>query len=201
MKIFFVLAVLIAAAYLAIPSKTSEQLKQYLPQVKIEQAATNLLSKVDEKLNAVKQQLLTQQDKRIAVLEDKLIQLEEQLQQQLANQSGINNAEFILPAQQMTLAVLEDKLMQLEERLQQQLANQSAINSEFNKNTSLSESKRNNAEFVLPEQQMAAQQQLTNQLFEDERANNHKKRINRQAQLQEIAERMTQSSLLAVINN
>ncbi|MGL1958194.1 MAG: hypothetical protein OCD00_12845 [Colwellia sp.] len=141
MKIFFIVAVLIAVVYLAMPQNSLVQLKQYLPQEKIDQAASSLMSKVDEKLNTVKQQLLAKQEERISLLEDKVAKL----QQQLANKRA--TSDFA----------------------------QSNLQSE---NNLLNESKP-----------------------KEKKPNEIKSNISRQVQLQQIAEKMNKSSLLAIIDH
>lgn len=88
MKTFFAISVLIAVIYLAFPQAITDKVNQYMPQRKIEQAATSLLSQVDQKLNKIKLELAEKQEQRIRLLEDKLTQLQQQI---ASNQQATNN--------------------------------------------------------------------------------------------------------------
>lgn len=78
MKILFTISVLVAGIYLFLPNDTWEQIKQYLPQHKIEKAAENLLNNVDDKLEQFKTELLQTKDHRINELEQQLATLQAQ---------------------------------------------------------------------------------------------------------------------------
>jgi len=80
MKTIFSLAVLIAVIYLFLPQNTLEKLSAFMPKQQIEQAAEAVLSDVDLKLEQFKSKLLITQNNRITDLEKQLASLQEQLQ-------------------------------------------------------------------------------------------------------------------------
>jgi hypothetical protein len=183
MKLIFILAVLSAGGYLAAPlilgdsfgdsfgesfgegfSESVDDMSSWLPQQKIEQAAQNLLTDVDTKLEAFTQKLQSKQTGHITELEGKL----EALQAKLNIQDQ---------------AISEQKLM---------------LDSFASTQQTLPEKNKVPAQLIA-QPVLAPEQKIGNQAVADNSGiKTVSPSINRQAWLQDIAQRNNQRSLLAV---
>jgi len=180
MKTLFILIVLIAIAYLAMPPVTIDKFKTYLPQQKIEQAAQSLLTNVDTKLNDFKQTLSKRQENRISVLEEKIALLERKI--------SPNNTSLHTLAQSKKKSANNTVSSPME---------QLALNARKIENTEQLGNSHNYDELL---SKANAKTALAANVLVKNTAESNKISMNRQTLLQELAERMNKASLHALTN-
>lgn len=173
MKTLFIILVLMAAAYLLVPKSTFDSMSTFLPSQKIEQAAKALLSNVDEKLDVFKQNLTAEHEQQLSDFENKIAQLEKKVAAMELLQSVDDKGEEVLSENEMPTAVAS---------LDTTLAHKPELQSDINaieKTSKVSSLYKTDEPIVRKEANKA---QI----------------INRQASLQDIAERMNRTSLMAL---
>jgi hypothetical protein len=189
MKILFIATVLMAAGYLFLPS----DLTQLLPQTKIEQTAETLLIKVDQKLDHLKNEISAEQQQKIDQLTQNVATLTKKLHEQTVELKKVNEQNVLLAQHkskdqnqndnEVNTATAEFTIDQQDYAQTQYLAKNNAIG-KSHAETSHVKISRDNANPI-------SANTLTNKQL----------RITRQAKLQDIADRMNNTSLMALTNN
>ena len=173
MKTLFIVLVLMAAAYLLVPKSTFDSMSKLLPSQKIEQAASTLLSNVDKKLEAFKQNLTAEREQQVSNLENKIAQLEQKVAAMESLQPDDNEGEK---------AANKNEMLNTSTSIDINLADKPAL--QFDENVAIQASER-------------LQPYENNEPIETTQIDNEKI-INRKAALQDIAERMNRTSLMAL---
>ena len=189
MKTLFAITVLIAGIYLFVQQEGLDKLSQYLPQNQIDKSAETLLTnvnqnvakqvdkQVDEKIELFKSSLLIEKNTQINTLEKKIEDLQAQFitlqSQQLSKNALLKNTE-----QEETHALKSDE----------------SPEQHFTSEPALAET-----QYLTDESSITALLPVTISTERSEEKKTIKQQaIKRQANLQDIAERMNQTSLLAL---
>jgi hypothetical protein len=186
MKTLFISIVLMAIAYLAMPQVAIDKFKAYLPQQKVEQAAGNLLADVDTKLDSFKQTLSKRQESRISVLEEKIAIVERKLSQSSTFVNALAHSKN--SSDQKIASVLDEQFAAVPK-----LASKQQLGKSYNYDELLSKANAKTALAANYDANYTLITQSGNKALESK-----KQRMDRQAFLQELAERMNKTSLLAL---
>lgn len=173
MRTLFIIVVLMAAAYLLVPKSTLDSMSTFLPSQKIEQAASALLVNVDEKLEVFKQNISEEHQQKLSDFEKKIAHLEKKVAAMASLQSTDNRREAIVSENESSHTVV-------------------SIDTALAQKTVL-----------LPDNGAIEQTATFSDVYKNEEPIGSDKIdkariINRQASLQDIAERMNRTSLMAL---
>jgi hypothetical protein len=190
MKTLFILIVISASVYLLLPEKSvanifnslTDNFSKHLPQTKIENAAEKLLAQVDNKLKIFEKSIDTAQKTKISALENEILALKKaqkvtinkHLEQGINVKSENKDDRLAKSSQSGSRVVVADSNVKV-----------SPMNKIIN------EPKDTQRKAAIEQKALSAQKIMT--------AKNEKKwQLQRQASLQDIAQRMNETSLQAL---
>jgi hypothetical protein len=184
MKTLFILIVISASVYLLLPDKSvgnmlnslTENFSKHLPQNKIENAAEKLLAQVDNKLKSFETSINTAQKTKISALENEILALKKvqqlTIKKNMAQDVNVNSENK------------DDRLAKSSQLGSRALVAKANVKVSPMK-TIRDESKRNQSKALSAQKVMTAK-------------NAKKWQLQRQASLQDIAQRMNETSLQAL---
>ncbi len=181
MKILFTIAVLIAGVYLFLPQNKLNKFAFFLPQHQIEQATDTVLSDVDQKLEQFKSKFVTSKNSRMSELEKQLASLKTKViaQEEKYKLLVLENKKQALLAQKVSAQTLPEQILPAQKK---------AAPTQYITSKPSSTNINTNG----PQPLISANSSIGIEMSDKEQA------IFMQAYLQDLAERMDQTSLLSL---